>query len=286
MLYTDILKKIKNLEIQGAENIAIAAVQALELKLKIIKNPKQLQLIYHELISLRPTEPALRNSLRYCLSNYQKEKNVTNQVIDHFKKSKKLIAEFGAKKIENGMVVMTHCHSGTVTKVIIQAKKNRKKFVVFNTETRPKFQGRITANELAKAGIEVHHFVDSAGRIAMKEADLFLFGADAITTEGRVINKIGTAMLLYFAHKYNVLSYSCTNSWKFDPESVYGIEEEIEQRSPQEIWENPPKGVKIHNPAFEPVSPDLMTGIITELGIFKPETLVSQIKVAYPWMIG
>ena len=238
-----------------------------------------------DLANARATEPALRNSLRYCLKNYQTEKNIAEKVIEYFKNSQKKIIEYGAKKIENNMIVQTHCHSSTVTGIIIEAKKQGKNFKVNNTETRPKFQGRITAEELANEGIEVHHFVDSAGRVAMKQADLFLFGCDAITSEGRIINKIGTNMLLEFANKYNVLTYSCTNSWKFNPETVFGAEEEIEQRNTNEVWENPLKNIIIHNPAFEPVSPDLMTGIITELGVFKSESLIEEIRRAYPWLI-
>jgi translation initiation factor 2B subunit (eIF-2B alpha/beta/delta family) len=69
-----------------------------------------------------------------------------------------------------------------------------------------------------------------------------------------------------------------------DPQTVTGFEEMIEERSPNEVWENPPAGVTIKNPAFDLVRPDLVTGTITELGIYKPETLILEIQKAYPWM--
>jgi len=285
MTYKEIIRKIKNLEIQGAEKIAVKAVEAFAMKLKETQDLKQLKKYAKELKETRPTEPALRNGINYCLNNYKTHPKISEEVLSHFKKGKEEIAKTGAKKIKNGMIVFTHCHSSTVTKILITAKKEGKKFEVFNTETRPKFQGRITAEELADHKIPVTHFVDSAGRSMIKKADLFLFGCDAITSEGLVINKIGTAMLAESAKDFNIPSYTCTNSWKFNPQTVYGEPEKIEQRDIKEVWDKAPKGVTIYNPAFEITSPDLLTGIISEIGVFKPETFVLQIQENFPWMI-
>lgn len=284
-LYSETLIKIRNLEIQGAENIAIAAVRAFAEKLKETQDEKKLKSCIEELSSLRSTEPALRNALHYCLLNHKNDPSVEETVINYFKTSKEQIAEIGAKKIHDGMMVFTHCHSGTVTEILITARKEGKKFTVRNTETRPRFQGRKTAEELAAAGIPVIHSVDSAGRLMMKEADLFLFGADAITAEGNIVNKIGTTALVEFANSFQIPVYSCTNSWKFDPATIGGADEPIEERDPAEVWDSPPVGVRIINPAFELISADKITGIITELGVFKPETLVIEIQKAHPWMI-
>ncbi|MBI5412876.1 ribose 1,5-bisphosphate isomerase [Candidatus Peregrinibacteria bacterium] len=283
-LYSETLQKIKSLEIQGAENIAIAAVQAFAEKLKETRDVEQLKKYVAELGSLRETEPALRNALHYCLLNFAKDPKAAETAVNHFKSAKALIAEIGAKKIHDGMVVFTHCHASTVTQILIKAWQEGKKFTVRNTETRPKYQGRKTAEELAKAGIPVVHSVDSAGRLGMQEADLFLFGADAITAEGNVVNKIGTTMFAHSAALYQIPVYSCTNSWKFDPATIGGADEPIEERDPKEVWDSAPEGIKVINPAFELTPADKINGIITELGVFKPETLVSEIKKAYPWM--
>lgn len=290
-LYTKMIQKIKSLEIQGAENIAIAAVQAFAEKLKETDDFQKLEKYAAQLSALRATEPALRNALNYCLLNYRKDPAVSDTVMNYFKTSKEHIAEIGAKKIHDGMTIFTHCHASTVTKILITAWKQGKRFTVRNTETRPRYQGRKTAEELANVGIPVIFSVDSAGRIGMKESDIFLFGADAITSEGNVINKIGTTMFVEFAILYQIPVYSCTNSWKFDPATIGGADEPIEQRDPKEVWgapgeSTPPKGVKIINPAFELTPADRMSGIITELGVFKPETLVIEIIKAYPWIIS
>lgn len=286
MTYKDIAKGIKDLTIQGAEAIAIAAVDALSQVLESTSDQKKIQKAYDELIGLRATEPALRNALNYCLANFKKTKDCAAEVKKHFKDSQKKIAEYGAKKILDGMIVFTHCHSSTVENILIKAHKDGKRFTVYNTETRPKFQGRKTATALAKAGIKVVHMVDSAGRGAIKKADIFLYGCDSLSSEGKTINKIGTEGLAEFANKARIPVYCCTNTWKFNPETIKGFDETIEFRDAKEVWPDAPKGVTIYNPAFEIISPDIITGCITEIGIFKPESIVNRIAVVYPWLVA
>ena len=66
---------------------------------------------------------------------------------------------------------------------------------------------------------------------------------------------------------------------------MHGKETKIEYRSTKEIWENPPKGLKILNPAFEKINPKLITGIISELGILTPEEFTDKVIKNYKWML-
>ncbi len=283
--FEETVQGIKDLTIQGATAIAIAATEALAQKIEAGESREELEAAANQLVEARATEPALRNSLRYCLENYESAPEAAKKAIQHFEDAKKKITEIGANRIEDGMTIFTHCHSSTVERMVIEAHKQGKKVRVRNTETRPKFQGRITAKKISEAGIPLEHYVDSAATEAIRESDLFLFGCDSITSDGRIINKIGTSLMLEIAEKYDVPAYSCTDSWKFNPETLKGHDEEIEERDPAEVWEDAPPGVKIHNPAFEVCSPDSLTGMISELGIFKPEALVTEIRAAYPWLI-
>ncbi len=283
--FEETVEGIADLTIQGATAIAIAATEALAEKIAAGESREDLEAAARKLEEARATEPALRNSLRYCLENYESDPEASKKAIKHFEDTKKRITEIGARRLEDGMTVFTHCHSSTVERIVIEAHKQGKKVRVRNTETRPKFQGRITAKKILEAGIPLEHYVDSAATEAIRGSDIFLFGCDAITSDGRIINKIGTALMLEVAEKYDVPSYSCTDSWKFDPATLEGHDEVIEERDPSEVWEDAPEGIKIHNPAFEVCSPDSLTGMISELGIFKPEALVTEIKAAYPWLI-
>ncbi len=299
--FWEIVKGIKELKIQGAENIAKCALRAMEivfehyLKLHshIKLNDFHLHLISakHILEKTRPTEPMMRNFLNYVidfdaqtLPEFESEfKSRIAYLHRQMHDAEQTIAKLGARLIKDGMIIFTHCHSSTVMKILKYAKDQGKHFEVHNTETRPRFQGRITARELSEYGIKVVHYVDSAARIALKDADLFLFGADAITAQGKVINKIGTEMFAEIAKEYGAEVYSATNSLKYDPMTFFKPED-IEMRNPDEVWPNHPENVTIMNYAFEQVHPELIDGIITELGITKPQTLQMLIKERYPWV--
>jgi len=293
--FSSIIQDIKDIKIQGAINVAKAAAKAIEIVSDEYADKEDflhhLNVAKQILLKTRPTEPAMRNVLNFLLFKLESKEDVAavlkkrqRSIKKHFETSNEEIAQIGSKKISSGDVVFTHCHSSTVMEILKRAKKEKKRFKVHNTETRPLFQGRITAKELARAGIPVVHFVDSAGRLALKEADIMLIGADAISSEGKVINKIGSELFAEFADKYDVPVYVCTDSWKFDPQSVFGYEEEIEKRSGSEVWAGAPKGVRVSNLAFEKVDSDLVTGVISELGVYKPEVFIEEVKRKYPWM--
>ena len=297
--FKKIVGDIKRLKIQGANNVALNSAIAIKY---IINNTETKNInqflkklfVSKEIISkARPTEPCLRITLNFIFYKL-KPSNVSSlkyelkqrieKAIHHLQNSNKMIALVGAKKITNGMIIFTHCHSSTVTAILKKAAEQGKHFEVHNTETRPLYQGRITAKELAAVGIPVVHFVDSGARYALKKADMMLIGADAITSTGKVINKIGSELFAEVANKHDIPVYTCTDSWKFDPKTIFGYEEEIEERIPKEIWKNPPKGVQIHNYAFEKVDADLITGIISELGVYNPFSFIQELKKKNKWM--
>ena len=242
-IYSDI-KKVK---IQGATNVAKAAIEAYMLE-PSNKNKKKL-------LSLRPTEPALSNALN-LVKKWGKKK-----VLAHFSDAQKKINSAVLKMISNGMRIYTHCHSTNVVKALINAKKKGKKFEVYNTETRPLYQGRITAKELAANEIKVTTFVDSAILEAVKKVDLVLLGADAIMKDG-IINKIGSATIAELAANHGKPLYVVADSWKFSPKNV-----RIEERDFHEVWAGAPKEIKIRNPAFEKVDKKYIRGIVSEYGI-------------------
>lgn len=262
--FDEICKKIKTLEIQGAENIAKAGLVAYSLK------PGKDSI--KKLLSLRPTEPCLENALRFA------EKNSVKEAYEYLEESDEKIAKIGAKLVKGD--VYTHCHSSTVNKVLAEAKKT-KKFRVYCTETRPRFQGRITAKELAGLNVPVTLFVDSAMRLAIKKAKLAMIGADSITLEGNVINKIGSELAADTCNHFKVPFYVVTNSWKFDLCYLYKKEMPIEQRASAEVWENRPNGVNVMNPAFEKIKASSIKAIVSELGILSPKEFVKKVIVNF-----
>jgi translation initiation factor 2B subunit (eIF-2B alpha/beta/delta family) len=267
-----IVKDIKEMKIRGAERIARAGIKAWSLA----KDKKK---ITDLLVKQRPNEPMLRNLLFY-LNNYNGD---AKELLKKLDEDDEKISSFGSRYVANHDTIYTHCNSSTVEKIFIKAREEEKEFVVNVTETRPLFQGRTTAINLAKKGIKVKFFVDSAAKFAIREATKMFIGCDCIEVDG-VINKVGSSLMVDIANRYDVPVYVATHSLKFDPLEIFGYREEIEERSYKEIWEKPPKGVEIKNIVFERIKFDNISAIITELGVMKPESFFSEVKKAYPWL--
>jgi len=289
------IRDIKSLKIQGARNIARSAIEAMMKEAKCSKAAKP-GILYSELKTTRlalsgsrPTEPMMRNSIDEMarfLEKRMKEgagaKELRTELMEfgsvqlkRMKEDAEKLAQYGAELIPNNALVLTHCHSSTATAILKKAKEMKKKFSVVSCETRPRFQGRITAQELANAGIDVTLVVDGAANMFMKKADLCLVGADSITSKGDLINKVGTCMIAHLARMHDVSFFSAAELSKFSPHTMYGVREKIEERNPAEVWDKPPRKVKVRNPAFDVTASSYISGYITELGVIPPQSFFS-----------
>ena len=134
------------------------------------------------------------------------------------------------------------------------------------------------------AGIKTTLIVDSALRYFMNEVDLVVVGADAITSEGNIINKIGTSIVALVAKEARTPFYVASELLKFDPATIQGDYEIIEERSSKEIWTDPPAGLIMRNPAFDVTRREFIHGIICEEGIISPHSINEVISRKYPWI--
>jgi len=256
--FNKISRDIKSIKIQGARNIAKAAFFAY----KLIPTKKSKQ----KLISLRPTEPMLVNILNRA------DELSHQEILNHLDKSQQIINKEVLKLIKSNPLVFTHCHSTAVVQALINAKNKGKKFEVYNTETRPLYQGRKTARELKKAGIKVTNFIDAAAGTALEKTDIVFFGADAILKKG-VINKIGSGMFSKIAKSNRTPIYILANSWKYFPKNI-----KIEQRDFDEVWKKAPKNIKVKNSSFELIKRKHITGIISEFGNLSYGQFLKKVK--------
>lgn len=268
---TETAARIRSLEIQGGNAIAKAALRALAADLEAEAGADARALAAF-LKDARPNEPMTRNLLEAFLSRVEAgvERNgflpTAEFMLAEVEKGEEAIAKAGAELIHDGMAVFTHCHSSSAVSVLKQAHREGRRFKVFNTETRPRFQGRLTAAELAASGIEVVHMVDSAAKYALDGADLFLFGADAVLPSGYLINKVGTGIFCVVANRYDVPTYCATHTLKVVRDRS---DESVEQRDASEVWPGAPSGVLVFNPAFDKVHLKYVTAFITERGLIK-----------------
>lgn len=196
----------------------------------------------------------------------------------------KAIGKNGARLLEDGDSILTHCNAGrlacvgwgTALGVIRSAVAAGKSIHVYASETRPLHQGsRLTAWELAQDGIPVTLICDSMSGSLMRKGkiDSVIVGADRITKDV-VFNKIGTYNHAVLAKYHKIPFYVAAPLSTFDRMNA---EEDIivEERDPEEICTMAglrlaPQGVKVYNPAFDATPLELVTGLVTEKGVFRP----------------
>ena len=219
------------------------------------------------------------------------------------------IGRHGAKLIRNGMRVLTHCNAGwlafvdvgSATAPMYAAQAAGKCFHVFCDETRPRSQGAtLTAWELAQQGISHEIIADNAAGHLMQrgEVDLVIVGSDrTLGRTGEVANKIGTYTKAVLAHRHGIPFYVAIPFSTIDWEMKRGCDIPIEERPAGEVlgaWgiagrpgsetQNPKPGKRAYvrianptsgarNPSFDVTPAELITGIITPAGIFKPREL-------------
>jgi methylthioribose-1-phosphate isomerase len=219
------------------------------------------------------------------------------------------IGQHGAKLIRNGMRVLTHCNAGwlafvdvgSATAPMYAAQAAGKKFHVFCDETRPRSQGAtLTAWELAQQGISHQIIADNAAGHLMQrgEIDLVIVGSDrTLGRTGEVANKIGTYTKAVLAKRHGIPFYVAIPLSTIDWQLKRGFDIPIEERHEHEVlgaWgvnqslesevkalksgarcyvrvANPTSGAR--NPGFDVTPAELITGIITPAGIFKPTEL-------------
>ncbi|HEX2251128.1 MAG TPA: S-methyl-5-thioribose-1-phosphate isomerase [Gemmatimonadales bacterium] len=196
------------------------------------------------------------------------------------------IGELGATLLPAGSTVCTVCNAGALATggigtalapVYVQHRAGAHPHVIV-PETRPLLQGsRLTAWELDRAGVPVTLIADGmvASRLRLGDVRAVFVGADRIAANGDVANKIGTYGLALAAKAHGIPFYVAAPSSTIDPETPTGEQIPIEQRESVEVTRlgggrTAPAGVRVWNPAFDVTPAELITGIITDRGIFRP----------------
>lgn len=203
----------------------------------------------------------------------------------------KKLGGFGAQVVPKGATILTHCNAGalatvgwgTALGVVRSAYEQDNTIQVFADETRPRQQGaRLTTFELVMDKIPVTLITDGMCSYFMKKGmiDLVVVGADRIAANGDTANKIGTYTVAIAAKYHNVPFYIAAPLSTIDKNIKTGDEIPIEERSHDEVTHINGKpicaqGVNIINPGFDVTPNELITGIITEVGILKPDYVKS-----------
>ncbi len=299
-------KAIEKMEIRGAPAIGVFAALSFAATIydKEFKNIEELleysKKVIDRLSKTRPTAynlywalDRMKNTLYNAVKNtndIDKIKEIlVNEALRIFKEDieqNMKIGKIGAKLIEDGDVILTHCNTGslatagygTALGVIRAAWEQGKNIKVIATETRPLLQGaRLTVWELVRDGIPVTLITDNmVGYVMSKQlVSKVIVGADRILLDGHVINKIGTYTIAVLADKHKIPFYVAAPTSTIDPKTTID-NVVIEERDPDEVRTVLGKvyitvpDVPVLNPAFDITPPELVKAIITEKGIVYP----------------
>ncbi|MCD6301676.1 MAG: S-methyl-5-thioribose-1-phosphate isomerase [Staphylothermus sp.] len=300
-----VAKAIIDMEIRGAPAIGVAAALAVASYAYKISNLnreeffREIENAVNILWNTRPTAHnlfwALKRMKRIIHDSIEKRLDVKEvsvkleeeaiKIMDEDIWSNIRLGEYGAQLVPDNATILTHCNAGalataafgTAEGVMRVAWYKGKKIKVIATETRPVLQGaRLTVWELVKEGIPVTLITDNMVGYVMRKGlvDLVIVGADRITKEGYVINKIGTYMIALSAKRNNTPFYVAAPTSTIDLESSIN-DVVIEERNPDEVRRVMDRYITLPevpalNYAFDITDPDLVTAIITEKGIVKP----------------
>jgi translation initiation factor eIF-2B subunit delta len=185
--------------------------------------------------------------------------------IEETKEAAHASALHAADFIHNGVIVLTHSRSSTVSEAFVEARLADRTFAVIATESRPMLEGRTVAESLSRKGIRVTLIADAAASLMMDEVNLILVGADQVRPEV-LINKIGTHVIALAAREKKLPVYAACDGSKFISKE-YSDGLEPNKRTASELWASAPPGIDIVNRYFEAVPIELFTGIITEAGV-------------------
>ena len=301
-----VAKAIIDMEIRGAPAIGVAAALAvasyayrISEKLSREEFFREVENAVNVLWNTRPTAHnlfwALKRMRRVIHDSIENKLDVSEVSARLEEEAKKImdediwsnirLGEYGAQLVPDNATILTHCNAGalataafgTAEGVMRVAWYKGKKIKIIATETRPVLQGaRLTVWELVKEGIPVTLITDNMVGYIMRKGlvDLVIVGADRITREGYVVNKIGTYMIALSAKRNNIPFYVAAPSSTIDLESTIN-NVIIEERNPDEVRKVIDKYITLPevpalNYAFDVTDPDLVTAIITEKGIIKP----------------
>ncbi|MFX1563522.1 MAG: translation initiation factor eIF-2B [Promethearchaeota archaeon] len=288
-----LITKLKKYEIASADGTAIAAASALKdfaMKAKA-KNPKNFIDLLNEttrgLREARQSSAALQNCLdviektaqdafieKVALKELrQRIADACDVFVDRIAKAKERIGEIGSKRIRSGDSILTLCRSTTVLTILKEVAAQGKEIQVFVAESRPDLEGRLMAAEVAALGIPVTLITDFATRIFLPDIDLMLAGGEAITANGAVVSKVGTATLAELCHEARVRVLLALGSYKFSPETMVGRLITLEEGNPNQVIpeKDVSPNVTVRNPLFDITGPDHIDVLITELGIIPPQ---------------
>ncbi len=195
------------------------------------------------------------------------------QIRTDFIERQKSITRLGARLILDQHTVLTHSASSVVENILLEAKRQRKRFRLICTESRPRYEGVELAKKMARAGIRTRLIPDADITRAVNDAHFVLTGADRVT-ENTFVNKTGTGALAVLAKELNKPFYIAVDTDKILLKRVYPTR--FRSVHEQEILAEEVPNLTVQNYYFEEVSLSYLHKIISETGIYEVEEFIER----------
>ena len=324
----EVAHAIRSMQVRGAPLIGVTAAFGLALAMAVDSSDHELDRATALLLATRPTAVNLAWALSrmkthlHALQHQERASaawGFAQRLADDDVATNAAIGEHGLAlirdvhaRVKRPVNILTHCNAGWVATVdwgtalacIYKAHDAGLPVHVWVDETRPRNQGLLTAWELRGHGVPHTYIADNAGGHLMQhgKVDMVLAGADRVSRQGDVANKIGTYLKALAAHDNRIPFYAALPVSTIDPGLVDALREiEIEERTPDEVryiaglktdvagndeTGDSPRAASVQilhpespaaNPAFDVTPARLVTGIITERGVFSPSALAHSI---------
>ncbi|MBA7484151.1 Methylthioribose-1-phosphate isomerase [subsurface metagenome] len=289
-----LIGEIKNDRTHGASQLARQAAEVLRVAAERSRAGstaqfwREQQAIGDKLMSIRPAMAPIFNIVSGLLDSVGEKAKTADldglrqMVITEADKAVKAslqavaqIAEHSAKLIAGGDRIMTHSYSSTVVAALKEAFTRHGNIEVITTRSGPGRTGAKLAQELSLCGIPVTFIDYAAAWLHLPTVNIVVVGADRVCVDGRVVNGIGTCLLAMAAERAGVPFYVLGETLKFDPR-VRSDEVDLEEQEVSEAVEpgRLPPGVMVSTPAFDITPLELVTGVVTENGLLRPEKVI------------
>lgn len=299
MLNDKILLLLNDLKIDnqsGASELIDKAINIIKNQLNVIPNESVeineiIMELSRKLIACRPSMAPLINTVGYILNNDLKSltknsvlKNIKQFFVDKSDRKKRLedvYQNFITNTHKTDFKIMLISYSSTIINLL--TKLEGYNIELYILESRPLLEGNKTA-EFLSSTFKTHIIIDAAMGKFIDKIDLVLVGIDSILRDGSIINKIGTFPLAVLARERGIGIYAVGDSFKYNLKSHYGVNVDIEPKPIEEVSNKltSSNNLIIHNYYFDITPSEYITGIISELGILRPQKFVKEVIKILP----
>lgn len=291
-----VIEEIENMNVKGGSPFGRASAWAYKLAIQQedLSNLDMLitrfEMLKNKMNELKPTMATINNTSTIIEKTLNSNKDkpvdeikenivkVADNIINYSFEAVDKVGEFGANFIKEGDTILMHSYSSTLMAIFISAANQGKKFKVICTESRPLRESRNAVNILQDLSIETTFISDASVYEFLPTVDYVIMGADTLSVDGSVANKMGTAQIAKLALFCKKPVYIASELYKLSLRTQAGYPIELEKRTQWELVNEDDfkstENLEVINQFFDLTPAVDITAIITEFGFINPSHML------------